>query len=230
MSENSSNEEVEHVPAEAVSLALREDAMDDSGMPMVITAGAAVPIDEVEELIAAGTNAAAKSSDKGKFIDQLWEMCSNLVMDSLSTQENRVHKEVLWMMAATTMKSLIENLPMKEDWQQRLFKYLPNNTWSADFLDDVEVQSTKAPTSKWLASNKSVAARSSADQINCLFGKWVREVAGRSRAYILKNLNKRYKSPAELGSGTSMSDMYLAVAKDIYPGDCHRRAMLSVKR
>jgi len=166
---------------------LAEDALDFN---QELVFDKQTPIcNEVEELIKSAS--VGKATEKNRLIQNFCDFVYCMIWESICINETKNRGQVLCQMAANSYDSIIQNYPLKQDAQDNLFQYLPNQTWPADFLLYMNNLKNKEPTAAWKASNKNLTDTTdpARTRIN-MFGNTIIKASGIARSYINIHLNR----------------------------------------
>lgn len=146
---------------------------------------------EVEELIRSA--AAGKATEKNRLVQNFCDFVYCKIWDSISTTENKNHGIAIYQMAANSYDAIIQNYPLKQEAQDNLFQYLPNQTWPEDFLLHMQTLRNKDPTAAWknIAANRALVHPTDLQKTKSnMFGQTIIKAAGLARSYINVHLNR----------------------------------------
>ncbi|KAJ1434516.1 hypothetical protein B484DRAFT_393938 [Ochromonadaceae sp. CCMP2298] len=160
----------------------------------------------------------------------LFGMVSAMAWQDVCTQEDRTSPVIVWKLLVTSFDAILEHYPKKQYAQDQLFKHFPDKTWPEDFLAYVDKVRSKDPVASWLAKQKELSHRSSAEQKQALFGSTIRTTSDEIKKFIISRLNTYWVPREDLPSGKTRSDYWATLLEYLWLPDCHRRAVGSVDR
>ncbi|KAJ1426615.1 hypothetical protein B484DRAFT_82241, partial [Ochromonadaceae sp. CCMP2298] len=207
---------------------LREDAFD-LAQEFVWERDARV-FEEVEEMVrltfGGGVN---RNKHRNQFVKSCFELICSLAWQECAAHEPRTDKVSLYKLLATAVEGVVQHYHLKAYARDRLFAHLPERNWPTDVLAKVEQEKAKTPKQDWLnqAAHAELRTRSVDEQRAVLFGLKVYNTAKITRSFIISRLNGTWVDAADLPSGNTRSDYFKALLHQLWPSDCHRRAVQS---
>ncbi|KAJ1383316.1 hypothetical protein B484DRAFT_411181 [Ochromonadaceae sp. CCMP2298] len=196
---------------------LREDAFDHFTMPASNSWRSNVPVvDEVAEML----------------VKQLLDLVACLAWQEVAFQQERTSAVACARLLTTAVDGVLQHYHLKIWAQQELFSHFPEKNWPTDLLACIHELKAVLPKASWLAktAHAELLRRSVAEQQAVLFGQHMWNLANAARSHMISHLNPHWVPACDLPSGHTRSDFIATLMDELWPGDCQRRASMSVMK
>eukprot|EP01040_Poterioochromonas_malhamensis_P005415 gene5415-5811_t len=187
-----------------------------------------IPNNDIEDMIRIAMN--GKVSEKNRLVSNLTEFVFTYTIENLPSHQSRAPLDQIWYEAGLKFDEILIQLPNETIWQERLFKYFPNQTWPKELIDYINELKSKKPSQTWLNKTPRVMERSIDDQNITYFGNLLRDRYLTVRNFIKWHLHKKWKEPDELPVGWTLNKLLYAIRKSLWPAECRRRYIETVSR
>eukprot|EP00601_Ochromonadales_sp_CCMP2298_P025138 CAMPEP_0173276448 /NCGR_PEP_ID=MMETSP1143-20121109/3528_1 /TAXON_ID=483371 /ORGANISM="non described non described, Strain CCMP2298" /LENGTH=328 /DNA_ID=CAMNT_0014213425 /DNA_START=9 /DNA_END=994 /DNA_ORIENTATION=+ len=224
-----------------------EDAFDHFTMPVANSWRTNVPVvDEVEEMVRTSLGGNRNSAKfRNKLLKQLLDLVACLAWQEVAAHEQRTSSVACARLVATAVDGVITNYHIKIWAQEQLFVHFPEKNWPTDLLASIVELKAVLPKASWLAkaAHTELRSRSVQEQQTVLFGQhmWLRandasvrsaHVAEGKRCETIHDLAPKPPLGARLRAAqrAHKDDFFATLMDQLWPGDCQRRASMSVMK
>jgi hypothetical protein len=181
-----------------------------------------------------------RKDDKINFINALYDLHCALVFHLVNQNlKDGPRLQDKYAESYRLFRKLLTDLPASKEWQEKLFRYLPEKTWPRQYLDYGEelVKEWRSIVSlKGKINNQQIRALveedslSDEDRLAIYAGSKIRDRAERIRTQINHILRDKWVDPAKLSASQSLAGLLYGIRKSLYLEHEEQLALDGMKR